>query len=271
MILSHLGIFGDRKGRNLNIFLKYGVSVCGRVLLWWRCPLVAYVPDSGPAGPAGGWLWSSGGALPAFCPLYCIVLVVSLANMALFRVLRGFLARFGVRMYVYMGLVLCLDCVAFVRVRCLAVWRLVACLPLFCPLLSSFLSSILSSILSYCSCVCLSFCPLCSCFYLFSCFPRLVLLDAWLLILVLSFLFVGCCCFLFPCGCMGKRKGAKCCSLRPLSVFCSVVQILVTLSKNSVAVALAFSSSSGLYSQLIQQESEGLPVLTLIRSGIMSI
>ena len=56
-----------------------------------------------------------------------------------------------------------------------------------------------------------------------------------------------------------------------LWVFCFVVQILVTLSKNSVAVALAFSSSFGLYSQLIQQESEGLPVLTLIRSGIMSI
>ena len=42
------------------------------------------------------WLVSSGGALHAFCPLYCFVLAVSLANMALFRVLRGFLARFGV-------------------------------------------------------------------------------------------------------------------------------------------------------------------------------
>ena len=42
------------------------------------------------------WLVSSGGALPAFCPLYCFVLVVSLANMALFRVLRGFLEGFGV-------------------------------------------------------------------------------------------------------------------------------------------------------------------------------
>ena len=49
------------------------------------------------------WLVSSGGALPAFCSLYCFVLVVSLANMALFRVLRGFLEGFGVRMYVCMG------------------------------------------------------------------------------------------------------------------------------------------------------------------------
>ena len=77
---------------------------------------MAYVPDSGPAGPAGGWLWSSGGALHAFCPLYCFVLVVSLANMALFRVLRGFLARFGVRMYVCVGLGFCVDCGVFVRV-----------------------------------------------------------------------------------------------------------------------------------------------------------
>ena len=77
---------------------------------------MAYVPDSGPAGPVIGWLWSSGGALPAFCPLYCIVLVVSLANMALFRVLKAFLAGFGVRMYVCMGLGFCVDCVAFVRV-----------------------------------------------------------------------------------------------------------------------------------------------------------
>lgn len=93
-------------------------------------------------------------------------------------------------------------------------------------------------------------------------------LSLWL---VLGFPFVGVVVSFSLSDVCAKRKGAKCCSLRPLSVFCSVVQILVTLSKNSVAVALAFSSSFGLYSQLIQQESEGLPVLTLIRSGIMSI
>lgn len=54
------------------------------------------VPAFEDSGPAGGQLWSSGGALHAFCPLYCIVLVVSLANMALFRVLKAFLAGFGV-------------------------------------------------------------------------------------------------------------------------------------------------------------------------------
>ena len=68
------------------------------------------------SGPAGGWLWSYSGALPAFCPLYCIVLVVSLANMALFRVLRGFSGGFMVQMYVCVGLGFCVACVAFVRV-----------------------------------------------------------------------------------------------------------------------------------------------------------
>ena len=37
-------------------------------------------------------------------------------NMALFRILRGFLAGFGVRMYICLAWVLCVACVAFVRV-----------------------------------------------------------------------------------------------------------------------------------------------------------
>ena len=48
------------------------------------------------SGPVIGRLVSSGGMSHAFCLLYYIVLVVSLANMALFRVLKGFLAGFGV-------------------------------------------------------------------------------------------------------------------------------------------------------------------------------
>ena len=55
------------------------------------------------SGPAGGWLWSSGGALPPFLRFTALLFVVLLANMALFRVLRGFLEGFGVRMYIYMG------------------------------------------------------------------------------------------------------------------------------------------------------------------------
>lgn len=75
--------------------------------------------------------------------------------------------------------------------------------------------------------------------------------------------------FLFPLRTMRKKERAQ--FLASSLVLLWYVQILVTLSKNSVAVALAFSSSFGLYSQLIQQESDGLPVLTFIRSGIMSI
>ena len=56
------------------------------------------------------------------------------------------------------------------------------------------------------------------------------------------------CCFLFPFGLRAKREGAKvlllASSLR-LLWDCLVVQILVTLSKNSVAVALARSNSFG--------------------------
>ena len=98
-----LGKIGDQKGQNTNIFLKYGAGVSCRVLLWWWCPLVAYVPDSGPAGPVIGRLWSSCGVFHAFCPLVCFACGALRLNMALFRVLRGFLEGFMVRMNVCMG------------------------------------------------------------------------------------------------------------------------------------------------------------------------
>ena len=86
--------------------------------------------------------------------------------------------------------------------------------------------------------------------------------------IVFEALWVCCQVFFFPCGLYAKRKGAISCVLSR-SVVC--VYILVQLLKNSVAVALAFSSSLGWYSHAIQQASDGLPVLTLIFSGIMSI
>ena len=64
------------------------------------------------------------------------------------------------------------------------------------------------------------FLPLCSCFYLFSCFPRLVLLAAWLLILVLSSLSLWVVVSFSLADVCAKRKGAKCCSLRPLLSCC---------------------------------------------------
>ena len=59
------------------------------------------------------------GVFRPFCPCLCpfpALLAVSLANMALFRVLRAFLARFGVFVGVCVAWVLCAACVAFVRV-----------------------------------------------------------------------------------------------------------------------------------------------------------
>ena len=83
------------------------------------------------------WRWwcllGAGGALllllfgcvpslrPAFCPLVCFALLLCLSNMPLFRVLRGFLEGFGVRMYICIGSGFCVACGVFVRVRCLAV------------------------------------------------------------------------------------------------------------------------------------------------------
>ena len=56
-------------------------------------------------------LWS---CVPSFCPLSRFALGALLANMALFRILMGFLARFGVFVWVCVA---CVLCVAFVCVR----------------------------------------------------------------------------------------------------------------------------------------------------------
>ena len=48
-------------------------------------------------------LWSSGRVFPPFCPLSRFVCGAFPLNMALFRVFRGFLAWFGVQMYICMG------------------------------------------------------------------------------------------------------------------------------------------------------------------------
>ena len=115
-----LGDLGDNKVRNLNIFLKYGVCVWCRVCLSWWCSSVS------TGGICAGfrtfrtcrrWLWSSGVVCPPFCPLYCFMLIASLANMLLFRVLRGFLEGFICLVWVCLSCVLFVACVGFVRVN----------------------------------------------------------------------------------------------------------------------------------------------------------
>ena len=92
--------------RNLNIFLKSRKeNRCGggRLPAFWRAHWSRGGRGFEASGPAGGWLWSSGGVFPAFCPLSCFAPDVLGLNMPLFAILRGFLARFGVRMYICMG------------------------------------------------------------------------------------------------------------------------------------------------------------------------
>ena len=121
---------------------------------WW-CPLVQMV------GAFGGCplFWS---CAPSFCLLSCFVLGALSLNMALFRVLRAFIWVYRLLVWVCSSWVLCVACGAFVCVRCLAVLRLVACLPLFlslclpfscfmlllCSLFSSFLLVVLPCLFS---------------------------------------------------------------------------------------------------------------------------
>ena len=81
-------------------------------------PLVAsfIVSTSPEVGRASRLVRSFRGVFPAFWSLSCFALVVVLANMALFRVFGGVLARFMGFVWVCVVLVLCVDCVAFVRV-----------------------------------------------------------------------------------------------------------------------------------------------------------
>ena len=119
MFLSTPRNFGDRNNQNANIFLKcgegerlemlpiclpFGVSTGGR----WLVSL-CYFADVSKIGqdPAG---------CSAFCPPYCFALGVLALNMAPFRVLKAFLARFVGFVWVCVVLVLCLACGAFVRV-----------------------------------------------------------------------------------------------------------------------------------------------------------
>ena len=117
------------------------------------------------------------------------------------------------------ALIVWLLCACGVR-RLYDLWRVCLYFVLFCPLLSSFLSSILSSILSFCSCVCLSFCPLCSCFLCLSSCPLLVLsLSLWV---VVSF---------SPSDYAQKRKDAPCWCVLARPVVCCFIWLLLYIPR----------------------------------------
>ena len=129
---------------------------------FWRAHLGRW---SGSLG-----LLSLSWCVPSFCPFSRFVFGVLLANMALFRVFRGFLEGFPCWMWVCIACVLCVACGAFVCVRCLAVLWLEACFAfrfsLFLCVCPAFI------LLSLCLCVgnpLLAFLPcLCGCVVGFS-------------------------------------------------------------------------------------------------------
>ena len=80
------------------------------------CPLGAGGQAFEASGPAGGWLWSSGRVFRPFCPLCRFAFGGLVVNMALFRVLRAFIWVYRLFVWVCSSWVLCVACMAFVRV-----------------------------------------------------------------------------------------------------------------------------------------------------------
>ena len=118
--MCFLGIFGDQRGQNTNIFLKVrgenGLK-SGRLACLLACPLVA-----GGQALCGFRTCQTFGSGPLvvcslFRPLSCFAPDVLGLNMPLFAILRGFLAGFPCWMWVCIACVLCVACVAFVCVN----------------------------------------------------------------------------------------------------------------------------------------------------------
>ena len=153
--------------------------------------MVGWLPFGVPTGcrwcRVQGLVRSSGGALPAFWSLCCFVPDVLRLNMALFRVLRGFLAWFEVVVWVCIARVLCVDCGAFCARE------------VFGGFMACGVFAFLFAFLT--------------CFYLVSCFLCLSSacpFSLWV-VLIVSFSLTDY---------MQKRKGAKVCPLRPLLSCC---------------------------------------------------
>ena len=115
MLWCFLGIFGDRKRQNLNIFLKVGAG-CGSACLLFDVSAGADVCRRSGLSSLSGVVRSSGGVFPAFLPallLYACLVACKYGSIWLFK---AFLAGFMALVWVYVVLVLCVACVAFVRV-----------------------------------------------------------------------------------------------------------------------------------------------------------
>ena len=200
MILSNLGIFGDNKVQNLNIFLECGVCVWGCVLLWWwllSCPLVQRCAGFRCFRTCRRLAlvleWCAPCLLSALLHCACRV-ACEYGSISRFKgVLRGF---WGVGVYSYGFGVLRGLCGFCARVElggymtCGVFASILSSFVLFCPLLSSFLS--------FCSCVCLSFYLFAPAFFVC---PLVLCLSSLSLWVVVSFSLSDY---------AQKRKGAPC-------------------------------------------------------------
>ena len=186
MILSNPREFGDRKGQKAKIYFKRGEGERLKICPDWLPFCVSTgvglqdlsrIQDLKELALV---LWS---CVPCFCYLSCFALGALLANVALFRVLRAFLAGLGVScgfvLFWWFAWLVGLLCACGVR-RIKGLRR-----------------------------ICLSFYPFRSCFS--SSLPIFLALSLLLSAcpLVLSFMF-WLCVFFFPFGIYAKRKGAPC-------------------------------------------------------------
>lgn len=102
-----------KNGKNKDIFEFRGVqglpvwlSLCGGGRAHWLQVV--------QASRVCRWSFGACSCLyPCLLSLSCIPFPAIVLYYALFRILRGFLEGFGVRMYICMGWVLCVDCGAF--------------------------------------------------------------------------------------------------------------------------------------------------------------
>ena len=115
--LGVLGVFSGKsetKNGKSEIYFGFGAFV---VLLSSSFVVAVVVSTCGRWCAPAPSLWVCSAPLPFLCPLSCFACGALHLNMALFRILRGFLEGFMVRMYICTGCGLCVDCGAFVCVR----------------------------------------------------------------------------------------------------------------------------------------------------------
>ena len=82
----------------------------------WCVPCLPFGVSAGAGVQAFELILCFRGVFPPFYPLYCFALGAFPLKYAFIRILRGFLAWFGVVVWVCSSCVLCVACVVFVRV-----------------------------------------------------------------------------------------------------------------------------------------------------------